>query len=145
LCCGRYSVVGRKLGISTTKRGCVLISFQCYGAFDTTKWFRIVTTLNSFSMGAGMPRMEVGVTADEEEANVATAVYVKYNRLLHGVKRTRHSKREKLTTKFLKKYIHYAKSRHAPILTEEVCNLIFTFLYFLNDLPKLVNMIRDLD
>jgi DNA replicative helicase MCM subunit Mcm2 (Cdc46/Mcm family) len=96
-------------------------------------------------MGAGMPRMEVGVTADEEEANVATAVYVKYNRLLHGVKRTRHSKRDKLTTKFLKKYIHYAKSRHAPILTEEVCNLIFTFLYFLNDLLKLVNMIRDLD
>ncbi|KAH8958058.1 hypothetical protein BDL97_06G001800 [Sphagnum fallax] len=68
---------------------------------------------------AGMPRMEVGVPADEEEANVATAVYVKYNRLLHGVKRTRHSKREKLTIKFLKKYIHYAKSRHAPILTEE--------------------------
>lgn len=59
--------------------------------------------------------------ADEEEADAGTAVFVKYNRLLDGEKRmTRHSKRDKLTSKFLKKFIHYAKSRHTPILTEEV-------------------------
>lgn len=61
---------------------------------------------------------------DDEEAEHGTAVFVKYNRLLHGEKRTtRHTKRDKLTTKFLKKYIHYSKSRMMPVLTEEVCML----------------------
>jgi len=44
---------------------------------------------------------------------------VKYNRLLHGERKTRHLKSENLTVKFLKKYIHYAKSRHQPVLTDE--------------------------
>ncbi len=28
----------------------LLVSFQCYGTFDATKWFRIVKKLNSFSI-----------------------------------------------------------------------------------------------
>lgn len=73
-------------------------------------------------LSAGMPRMDnAREAADDEEAETGTTVFVKYNRLLHGEKRvTRHSKREKLTSKFLKKYIHYAKSRIMPVLTEEV-------------------------
>lgn len=57
----------------------------------------------------------------EEDADPATAVFVKYNRLLHGEKRrSLHSKKEVLTIKFLKKYINYAKSRMQPVLTEKV-------------------------
>jgi hypothetical protein len=33
-----------------------------------------------------MPRMEVGVTADEEEEMMQTAICVNYNHLLHGEK-----------------------------------------------------------
>lgn len=70
---------------------------------------------------------------DDEEAEHGTAVFVKYNRLLHGEKRTtRHTKRDKLTTKFLKKYIHYAKSRMMPVLTEEVC-MYLCYCVFLRD------------
>ena len=47
------------------------------------------------------------------------SIYVKYDRLLHGDKRLHKGKREVLTTKFLKKFIHYAKGR-TPKLTEEV-------------------------
>lgn len=57
----------------------------------------------------------------EEDADPATTVFVKYNRLLHGERRTRHSKKEVLTVKFFKKYINYAKTRIQPVLTEEVC------------------------
>lgn len=74
---------------------------------------------------AGMPRMaDARDAVDDEDVEHGTAVFVKYNRLLHGEKRnTRQTKRDKLTTKFLKKYIHYAKSRIMPVLTEEVCTL----------------------
>lgn len=77
-------------------------------------------------LSAGMPRMDnAREAADDEEAETGTTVFVKYNRLLHGEKRvTRHSKRDKLTSKFLKKYIHYAKSRIMPVLTEEVYSSI---------------------
>eukprot|EP01018_Ginkgo_biloba_P018817 Gb_01563 [translate_table: standard] len=56
---------------------------------------------------------------EDDDVELATSIFVKYNRLLHGERKTRHSKRETLTIKFLKKYIHYAKSRHQPILTDE--------------------------
>lgn len=56
---------------------------------------------------------------EEDDAELATSIFVKYNRLLHGERKTRHSKNENLTVKFLKKYIHYSKSRHQPVLTDE--------------------------
>ncbi|CAH8337516.1 unnamed protein product [Eruca vesicaria subsp. sativa] len=47
-------------------------------------------------------------------------VFVKYNRMLHGKKKKRGQTNEKtLTIKFLKKYIHYAKHRIQPELTDE--------------------------
>ena len=64
--------------------------------------------------------MDAPRNVEDEEAEIATAIFVKYNRLLHGERRGRHGKRETLTIKFLKKYIHYAKSRHQPVLTDEV-------------------------
>lgn len=61
---------------------------------------------------------------EDEEAEIATAIFVKYNRLLHGERRARQGKRETLTIKFLKKYIHYAKSRHQPVLSDEASEQI---------------------
>lgn len=59
----------------------------------------------------------------EEEADTESAVFVKYNRMLHGKKTGRgrkHDSGDTLTIKFLKKYIHYAKHRIQPDLTDEV-------------------------
>jgi len=64
--------------------------------------------------------------AEEDDAELATSIFVKYNRLLHGERKTRHSKNENLTVKFLKKYIHYSKSRHQPVLTDEASEHIAT-------------------
>lgn len=56
----------------------------------------------------------------EEEADTESSHFVKYNRMLHGKKTERGRKRDTLTIKFLKKYIHYAKHRIQPDLTDEV-------------------------
>lgn len=61
----------------------------------------------------------------DEEADTGSQVFVKYNRMLHGRKSNRGQKRDTLTIKFLKKYIHYAKHRIQPDLTDEVQMLIF--------------------
>ncbi|XP_047315273.1 DNA replication licensing factor MCM3 homolog 2 [Impatiens glandulifera] len=62
----------------------------------------------------------------EEEGESGSAVYVKYNRMLHGKKTDRSRKRDTLTIKFLKKYIHYAKHRILPELTDEASENIAT-------------------
>ena len=69
----------------------------------------------------GLPSSDVPARRfeDEEEADGQASIYVKYDRLLHGDKRLHKGKREVLTIKFLKKFIHYAKGR-TPKLTEEV-------------------------
>lgn len=56
----------------------------------------------------------------DEETDTGSTVFVKYNRMLHGKKSNRAQKRDTLTIKFLKKYIHYAKHRIQPDLTDEV-------------------------
>ncbi|XP_022146654.1 DNA replication licensing factor MCM3 homolog 1 [Momordica charantia] len=62
----------------------------------------------------------------EEEAEADSSVFVKYDRMLHG-KKTKHGrKRDTLTIKFLKKYIHYAKHRIQPDLTDEASEHIAT-------------------
>ncbi|XP_031481612.1 DNA replication licensing factor MCM3 homolog 3 [Nymphaea colorata] len=63
---------------------------------------------------------------EEDEADVTTQIFVKYNRMLHGEKKSKRFKKETLTIKFLKKYIHYAKSRHQPVLTDEASDCIAT-------------------
>ncbi|CAI9087943.1 OLC1v1022151C1 [Oldenlandia corymbosa var. corymbosa] len=60
----------------------------------------------------------------EDEAETNSTVFVKYNRMLHGRKTSR--KRETLTIDFLKKYIHYAKHRIQPELTDEASDQIAT-------------------
>lgn len=62
----------------------------------------------------------------EEEAETGSSVYVKYNRMLHGKRTERGRKRDTLTIKFLKKYIHYAKHRIQPELTDEASDNIAT-------------------
>ncbi|XP_059440284.1 DNA replication licensing factor MCM3 isoform X1 [Corylus avellana] len=61
----------------------------------------------------------------EDEAD-SDSVFVKYNRMLHGKKTERGRKRDTLTIKFLKKYIHYAKHRIQPDLTDEASEHIAT-------------------
>lgn len=60
----------------------------------------------------------------EDEGDANSTVFVKYNRMLHGRKTSR--KRETLTIDFLKKYIHYAKHRIQPELTDEASDQIAT-------------------
>ncbi|XWS19823.1 hypothetical protein CRYUN_Cryun31cG0049800 [Craigia yunnanensis] len=62
----------------------------------------------------------------EDEADNDSSVFVKYNRMLHGRKTERGRKRDTLTIKFLKKYIHYAKHRIQPELTDEASEHIAT-------------------
>ncbi|OMO66573.1 Mini-chromosome maintenance, DNA-dependent ATPase [Corchorus capsularis] len=62
----------------------------------------------------------------EDEAEADSSVFVKYNRMLHGRKTDRGRKRDTLTIKFLKKYIHYAKHRIQPELTDEASEQIAT-------------------
>ncbi|KAJ7968909.1 DNA helicase [Quillaja saponaria] len=62
----------------------------------------------------------------EDEADNDSSVYVKYDRTLHGKKTERSRKRDTntLTIKFLKKYIHYARHRIQPELTDEASEQI---------------------
>lgn len=58
----------------------------------------------------------------EEDGEANAAIFVKYDRMLHGQDRRRgkKAKQDRLTIKFLKKYIHYAKNLIQPRLTDEV-------------------------
>ncbi|KAG8634664.1 DNA replication licensing factor MCM3 isoform X1 [Manihot esculenta] len=62
----------------------------------------------------------------EDEGDSESSVFVKYNRMLHGRKAERGRKRDTLTIKFLKKYIHYAKHRIQPELSDEASEHIAT-------------------
>lgn len=62
----------------------------------------------------------------EEEADPGSSVFVKFNRMLHGKKAQRGRKQETLTINFLKKYIHYAKHRVQPELSDEASENIAT-------------------
>ncbi|CAN1230623.1 DNA replication licensing factor MCM3 [Linum grandiflorum] len=64
----------------------------------------------------------------EEEAEEDKSVFVKYNRMLHGKKSGRSQKKDTLSINFLKKYIHYAKHRFQPKLTDEVSTSLTTNL-----------------
>lgn len=59
---------------------------------------------------------------EEDDGDINASIFVKYDRILHGQERRRGKKpkNERLTIKFLKKYIHYAKNRIQPKLTDEV-------------------------
>lgn len=56
---------------------------------------------------------------EDEENELEPSLFMKYDRLLHGEKKGRKKLGDVLTRSFLKKFIHYAKSR-TPKLTEEV-------------------------
>ncbi|KAI6705846.1 hypothetical protein NL676_008808 [Syzygium grande] len=63
----------------------------------------------------------------EDEADADSSVFVKYNRMLHGRKTGKRQKNDSLTIKFLKIYIHYAKHRIQPELTDEVMMILFFY------------------
>ncbi|CAN1808534.1 DNA replication licensing factor MCM3 [Linum perenne] len=77
-----------------------------------------------------------GTYAAEEETEADTSVFVKYNRMLHGKKTDKTRKRDTLSINFLKKYIHYAKHRFQPKLTDEVGYISYHIIMLL---AKLVN------
>ncbi|EPS70184.1 hypothetical protein M569_04577 [Genlisea aurea] len=62
----------------------------------------------------------------EDDPEVGSAVFVKYNRMLHGRRSDKRRKEDTLTISFLKKYIHYAKNRIKPELTDEASEHIAT-------------------
>ncbi|XP_057420228.1 DNA replication licensing factor MCM3-like [Lotus japonicus] len=62
----------------------------------------------------------------QDEADAESSIFVQYNRMLHGKKTVKGNKRDTLTIKFLKKYIHYAKHRVQPDLTDEASDQIAT-------------------
>ncbi|KAK4488175.1 hypothetical protein RD792_003918 [Penstemon davidsonii] len=62
----------------------------------------------------------------EDDAENGSSVFVKYNRMLHGKRSDRGRKRDTLTINFLKKFIHYAKNRIQPELTDEASEHIAT-------------------
>lgn len=64
----------------------------------------------------------VGDDSDEEEDEHEHSMYQRHDRLLN-----RFASGEILTTKFLKKYIHYAKSRFEPMVTKDAHDQIVDF------------------
>ncbi|KAG7605117.1 DNA replication licensing factor MCM3 [Arabidopsis thaliana] len=58
------------------------------------------------------------------EDNAESEMFVKYNQTLHGKKKRGQTHDKTLTIKFLKKYIHYAKHRITPKLTDEASERI---------------------
>uniref|UniRef100_A0A1D1YJK2 DNA replication licensing factor MCM3 n=1 Tax=Anthurium amnicola TaxID=1678845 RepID=A0A1D1YJK2_9ARAE len=86
-----------------------------------------VTRMHRYCPDGGIGMLD-GSSRYTEEDDGDTAVFVKYDRMLHGQekKRGRRAKAEKLTIKFLKKYIHYAKNRIQPKLTDEASDQIAT-------------------
>ncbi|KAL9232259.1 hypothetical protein vseg_007387 [Gypsophila vaccaria] len=60
----------------------------------------------------------------EEETDGGSSVFVKFNRMLHGKKVHKGRKQDTLTINFLKKYIHYAKHRVQPELSDEASEQI---------------------
>ncbi|XP_026399734.1 DNA replication licensing factor MCM3 homolog 2-like [Papaver somniferum] len=68
----------------------------------------------------GDGRLRSGI---EDDTDTGSSFYVKYNRTLHGKGKR---KRDTLTIQFLKKYIHYAKSKIEPKLTDEASEQIAT-------------------
>ncbi|XP_078437546.1 minichromosome maintenance (MCM2/3/5) family protein [Wolffia australiana] len=85
-----------------------------------------VTRMHRYCSDGGMGTGERNSRYGEEDDGDAAAVFVKYDRVLHGQdrKKGKKSKTEKLTIKFLKKYIHYAKNRVQPKLTDEASDQI---------------------
>ncbi|XP_076897242.1 DNA replication licensing factor MCM3-like [Bidens hawaiensis] len=67
-----------------------------------------------------------GLNRREAESEIDASIFVEYNRMLHGRKKGRRQNDEALTIKFLKKYIHYAKHRIQPNLTDEASEYIAT-------------------
>ncbi|KAG8094469.1 hypothetical protein GUJ93_ZPchr0012g20337 [Zizania palustris] len=78
---------------------------------------------------------KTGYAEEEDDGDVNAAIFVKYDRMLHGLDRRRgkKAKQDRLTVKFLKKYIHYAKNLIQPKLTDEACDHIVTSYAELRD------------
>ncbi|CAA6670084.1 unnamed protein product [Spirodela intermedia] len=87
-----------------------------------------VTRMHRYCPDGGIGVHDRSSRYAEEDDGDAAAVFVKYDRVLHGQERKRgkRTKIEKLTIKFLKKYIHYAKNRIQPKLTDEASDQIAT-------------------
>jgi hypothetical protein len=84
------------------------------------KWMITISIVSSEMLLNRGPMRHLEESDEEEEAKQDPSIYVKYDRLLHGDKRTRGATKELLNVRFLKKYITYAKERWTPQLTKEV-------------------------
>lgn len=78
------------------------------------------------SIGAPIPdnvTQNLDCGADEEVVK-DTPVYEKYNELIHGGMQSKSAQKNIVSMPFLKKYIHYAKSRIKPVLTQGAADKI---------------------
>jgi DNA replication licensing factor MCM3 len=78
------------------------------------------------SLGAPIPdtvTQNLDCGADEEVVK-DTPVYEKYNELIHGGMQSKSAQKNIVSMPFLKKYIHYAKSRIKPVLTQGAADKI---------------------
>ncbi|CAE6216179.1 unnamed protein product [Arabidopsis arenosa] len=67
---------------------------------------------------------QMGTYHTRREDDGESELFVKYNQTLHGKKKRGQTHDKTLTIKFLKKYIHYAKHRITPKLTDEASERI---------------------
>ncbi len=79
-----------------------------------------------FSVASGSGFSSAVLDDDEDDNSDATSpMYQKFNPLLHGGYADEHGKRDELLhPDFIRKYIHYAKSRIKPQLSAEACDFI---------------------
>ncbi|XP_071715954.1 DNA replication licensing factor MCM3-like [Rutidosis leptorrhynchoides] len=85
-----------------------------------------VLRMHRFRSAADGGEDSMSMYGREDEADVDTSIFVEYDRMLHGKTRGRRPRDETLKIKFLKKYIHYAKHRITPNLTDEASEYIAT-------------------
>ncbi|PWA66926.1 AAA+ ATPase domain-containing protein [Artemisia annua] len=85
-----------------------------------------VLRMHRFRSAADGGEDSVSMYGREDETDADGSVFVEFNRMLHGQTKGRRVHVEALKIKFLKKYIHYAKHRIQPDLTDEASEYIAT-------------------
>nr|GEZ13293.1 DNA replication licensing factor MCM3 [Tanacetum cinerariifolium] len=85
-----------------------------------------VLRMHRFRSAADGGEDSVSMYGREDETEADGSVFVEFNRMLHGQTKGRRPHVENLKIKFLKKYIHYAKHRIQPDLTDEASEYIAT-------------------
>ncbi|GKB74428.1 DNA replication licensing factor MCM3 homolog 1, partial [Tanacetum coccineum] len=99
-----------------------LIFYKDYGLqgrMDTNDTLRLALWHSMHAIRIVLCEDSISMYGREDETEADGSVFVEFNRMLHGQAKGRRPHIEALKIKFLKKYIHYAKHRIQPDLTDE--------------------------